>query len=52
MCNIQNRTIPVPQLVQFRKLSFPQLESTGVIKFIAMPVLQYKVAAKAIEVTG
>jgi hypothetical protein len=45
MCNIQNRSIPVVQLTQIRKLSNKILKGTGVLKS-SQKCQAYKVAAR------
>jgi hypothetical protein len=48
---LQNRTIPVAQLIQFQKLSNKNIEGTGVLNSLQQcQELQYKVAAQAMEV--
>jgi hypothetical protein len=51
MCNIQNRTIPVLQLTQLRKLSNENFQGMCVIKRLQQcQVLQLKMPARALEV--
>jgi hypothetical protein len=53
MCNIQNLTIPVVQLTQLQKTPTKIVWGTGVLKSLqSCQVLQYKVAAQAMEVPG
>jgi hypothetical protein len=42
MCNSQNRTIPVAQLIQFQELSFFRVSGTGILNGLQeCRVLQY-----------
>jgi hypothetical protein len=53
MRNIQNCTIPVVQVTQLQKLSTMKVLGTGVLNSLQYcQVLQYKVAAQAMYVTG
>jgi hypothetical protein len=53
MCKIQNSTIPVVHLIQFQGQSMKTFQGIGVLNHLQKcQVLQYKMAAQAMEVPG